>query len=205
MSEVHARWDIRQASRELLVGFLGLLLANVAFYGIFVRPRLDEYGALTTANAPRIAELERREAAVKAREAYLQGLEQAEDDLNRLRRDVLQTRDQRIVIVQQEVEDLAQQFSLQSTQITYQNEVLKNEGIERYGTTLPLEGGYANLRKFIQALEKSKKFLVIERVALGEGSEGGVMIQLNITLATYFDLPELEREPKPGVRAARRA
>ena len=205
MSEVHARWDIRQASRELLVGFFGLLLVNLAFYGIFVRPRVNEYSALTTKNAPRIAELERREAGVKVREAYLQGLEQAEDDLERLRRDVLQTRDRRIVIVQQEVEELAQQFSLQSTQITYQNEILKNEGIERYGTTLPLEGGYANLRKFIQALEKSEKFLVIERVALGEGQEGGVMIQLNITLATYFDLPELNRETRPGARAARRA
>jgi len=205
MSQTPARWDVRQASRELLVGFGGLLLLNLGFYGIFVRPRVDEYAALTTASEPRIAELERREAAVQVREGFLQGLEQAEDDLEHLRHDVLQTRDQRIVVVQEEVEELAQQFNLQSTQITYTNEILKNERIERYGTTLPLQGGYANLRKFIQALEKSEKFLVIERVALGEGQEGGVMLQLNITLATYFDLPDMTPDGRPGTPAARKA
>ena len=49
MSDVHARWDIRQTSRELLIVFFGLLVVNVAFFGIFVRPRLDAYAALTTA------------------------------------------------------------------------------------------------------------------------------------------------------------
>lgn len=197
MSAVQSRWDIRQASRELLVGFGGLLLANLAFYGIFVKPRTGDLAALTTKSQPKLEELERREAAVQVREAYLQGIEQAEDDLDHLRTNVLQTRDRRIVTVQQEVEDLAQQFNLQSTQITYQNEILRNEGIERYGTTLPLEGGYANLRKFLQAIEKSDKFLVIERVALAEGLEGGVMLQLNITLATYFDLPGFVPEARP--------
>ena len=203
-NDPNARWDIRQASRELLVGFGGLLLANIAFYGIFVKPRTDEYTKLNGTNAPLREELERREAGVEVREAYLQGLEKAEDDLEYLRKDVLQTRDRRIVEVQQEVDELAQQFSLQSTQITYSNEILKNEGIERYGTTLPLEGGYANLRKFIQAIEKSDKFLVIERVALGEGLEGGVVLQLNITLATYFDLPGFIPEGRPS-RSARSA
>lgn len=205
MSDPHARWDVRQASRELLVGFGGLLLLNLAFFGFFVKPRTDEYTGLTKESKPKLDELERREAAVQVREAYLQGIEQAEDDLDHLRKDVLQTRDRRIVEVQQEVEELAQQFNLQSTQITYQNEILRNEGIERYATTLPLEGGYANLRRFIQALEKSNKFLVIERVALGEGQEGGVMLQLNITLATYFDLPGFIPEGRPAGKSARSA
>ena len=30
---------------------------------------------------------------------------------------------------------------------------------------------------------------MIERVALAEGKEGGVMLQLSITLATYFNTP----------------
>ncbi|MFN0281755.1 MAG: hypothetical protein ACKVZ6_07260 [Kineosporiaceae bacterium] len=69
--------------------------------------------------------------------------------------------------------------------------------------TLPLEGGYANLRRFLHAVEISGEFLVIERVALAEGDEGGVRLALNITLATYFDLPERDKRSSRG--AARRA
>jgi len=58
---------------------------------------------------------------------------------------------------------------------------------------VPLEGGYHNLRGFIQAVESSSQFLVIERVVLVRSKEGGVLLQLNITLATYFDAPELRR------------
>ena len=40
------------------------------------------------------------------------------------------------------------------------------------------------------SVENSEKFLVVERVALGEGKRGGVMLQLSISLATYFEAPE---------------
>lgn len=205
MSRTAQRWDIRQASRELWIVFATLLFANAAFYFVLVRPRVDEHAALTTANAPKIAELERREKTVEAREAYLQGLEQVQDDLRRLRSEVLQTRDERMISVQEDVWDLAQDFNIDIEQVTFQNEVLEEEGIDRYAMTVPLRGGYANLRRFIQAVEESDTFLVVERVALGEGEEGGVLLQLNITLATYFDLPEFERERKAAGRPERKA
>ena len=68
---------------------------------------------------------------------------------------------------------------------------------------VPLEGGYQNLRSFIQAVESSEQFIVVERVQLGRSNEGGVMLQLNITLATYFDAPEL-RKQRGETRAPRR-
>ena len=69
--------------------------------------------------------------------------------------------------------------------------------------TVPLEGGYANLRRFLQAVEVSDKFLVVERVALGEGKRGGAMLQLSITLATYFDAPERYKRGKERERRRR--
>ena len=65
------------------------------------------------------------------------------------------------------------------------------------GISVPLEGGYANLRKFLQAVEGSDKFLVVERVALARGKQGGRMLDLNISLATYFMAsPELVRRKR---------
>ena len=58
---------------------------------------------------------------------------------------------------------------------------------------VPLAGGYTNLRKFIQSVESSDNFLVIERVALGTGKTADV-VELNITLATYFIAPDADLE-----------
>jgi Tfp pilus assembly protein PilO len=189
-------WDIRQMSRELLVVFGVLLALNGAFYVFFLRPRLAEYHTLSEENKEGVDALDRREALVREREEYVQGLEQAKADLERLRSEVLSTRDQRMIEVQQELADLAEQFNIDMEEVTYANEILEDEGIERFAMTVPLEGGYANLRKFLHAVENSEEFLVIERVALREGEEGGVVLSLQITLATYFDLPK--RAVAPG-------
>ncbi len=58
------------------------------------------------------------------------------------------------------------------TPCAYDNEMLVDEELDRLVMTVPLEGGYANLRQFLQAVEKSDKFLVVERVALAEGQRG---------------------------------
>jgi hypothetical protein len=68
---------------------------------------------------------------------------------------------------------------------------------------LPLEGGYASLRGLLEAVERSDKFLVVERVTIGQGRDGGVLLQLNVTLATYFDAPETA--PVVAPRVGRRA
>ena len=69
---------------------------------------------------------------------------------------------------------------------------------------VPLEGGYPALRRFLQAVEQSDKFLIVERVALAKGKEGGVMLQLNITLATYFNAPADVIERKRRMEALAR-
>ena len=196
------RLDVRQASRDLLLVFVGLLGLNAAFFAFFVRPRLGEYRTLTTENAPRLQEMERREAEVRAREEYLRGLEQAENDLGRLRKEILSTREERMISVQMELAGLAQQFSVNMEQVQYQNEKSEEEGLDRFAMVVPLQGGYANLRRFIQAVENSDRFLVVERVALAEGEEGGVLLTMNITLATYFNLPEALKEGRAGGRRA---
>ncbi len=66
-------------------------------------------------------------------------------------------------------------------------EYMAGQGLERFAMVVPLQGGYANLRHFIQAVESSDKFLVVERVAIDRAKDGGVLLQMNITLATYFD------------------
>ncbi len=204
MTGRHPRFDIRESARTIGV-VLGVgLLANLLCFTVWIRPRERAFEALDADGRPRLETLKRREAAVEAREAYLQALRDAETSLETLRSDVLATRDRRMIATQLEIARLAREFGVALERIQYENEILPAEAIERFGMVVPLEGGYANLRKFIQAVEGSDRFFVVERVALAQGEEGGSILQLNITLATYFDHPPSrearEREERRPVR-----
>jgi Tfp pilus assembly protein PilO len=197
MSPARLRFDIRRAGKVLVFVYLGLLVASAAFFVLMTRPALLEYRALTVESAPRLKALADRQAQVEAREEYGDALDQAKLDLERLRDEVLSTRRKRMIAIQLEVDDLAREFNITAERISHDNEILEDEGLERYAMVVPLTGGYRNLRNFIRAVENSDEFLVVERVALARGQEGGVLLQLNITLATYFDLPEIG---EPGGR-----
>jgi Tfp pilus assembly protein PilO len=185
------RFDIRKAGQRIAI-VLGLLAAiNVAFYLFYSRPAVNEYRTLLKSESGQ-DQLDDRRGQVETREAYLEALSQAEEDLKYLRRSVLSSREQRMVEVQEEVKAIADQFRIDYNAVNYNNEVLEEEELDRMQITVPLEGGYSALRRFLQAVEQSSKFLIVERVALAKGKQGGVMLQLNITLATYFNAPENE-------------
>lgn len=191
MAEQRKPFDIRQAASKIAAGLVVLILLNLVAWIAMVRPRINELNTLRTQSEPRLEALRTRTAEVEVGEQYLATLEQATADLETLRRDVLSTGQRRLVQVQLELANLAGQFNIDHDSVDTQTEYLTGEGLERFAMVVPLQGGYANLRHFIQAVESSDKFLVIERVAMDRSKDGGVLLQMNITLATYFDAPWL--------------
>jgi Tfp pilus assembly protein PilO len=164
-----------------------------------VRPKVVRYRQLTDLSSPQLQVVKTREKAIVQKEDYRAALEKARDDMKRLAGDVLSTRQRRMIGVQFEIEKLKREFGIASDRVQYENEAMDNGALERFAIVVPLAGGYSNLRKFIQSVESSDNFLVIERVALGSGKLTDV-VELNITLATYFiapdaDLDELGKKP----------
>lgn len=191
MSPRRVRFDIRQAGPLILIFLAVLLVANLGFYLLATRPAVQQFNSRARGSEPQLKELQRRTEQVEAREAFLQALQQAEQDLAHLRDEVLSTRKARMVEVQRELESLCNQFRIDLNSVNFDDEILRNEGLDKMIMVVPLEGSYASLRNFLQAVESSDKFLLVERVALAEGKEGGVRLELNVTLATYFDAPDL--------------
>lgn len=183
------RFDIRQAGRRIVFGGLTLALLNLGFYLLYTRPAVREYGRLEATTRPDFDEMKRREKSVQRLEAFRDGLQQAEADLQSLRDDVLSTRNDRLVEIQAEVAEICGEFKIDLQSVSYGHELLLDEELDRLEMTVPLEGGYSNLRKFLQAIERSDKFLLVERVALAKGQQGGRLLDLNISLATYFNAP----------------
>jgi hypothetical protein len=197
-----ARLDIRQGGRRILIALGALAAANAVFYFALAQPTVREYRRLSEEREP-FRKLNERRAAVEKRESFLQAVQQAEQDLGELRGDILSTRNQRLVEVQLEVASLCEQFGIALDTVSSDSELLLDEGLDRFEMTVPLEGNYANLRKFLQAVENSDKFLVVERVSLAVGKEGGKALSLNIGLATYFTAPEELVERKRALERRR--
>jgi len=187
------RFDIREASGIVFILLGALLLANVAISVVVVRPKVVRYRQLTDLSSPQLQVVKTREKEVAQKEDYRKSLEKARDEMKRLAGDVLSTRQRRMIGVQLEINRLAKSFGIASDQVHYENESVDNGALERFGSVVPLAGGYADLRKFIQAVESSDNFLVIERVALGSGKSSDVL-ELDITLATYFISPDANLE-----------
>jgi Tfp pilus assembly protein PilO len=199
------RFDVRQAGKQVLLALAAVLAANLVFSALLVRPRMKAFESLTEDAQPRLEALQKRQKEVEAQESYLATLEKSTKDLTTLRSDILSTRQKRMIDVQYELARLARQFHINLERVQYENEALEDESLERMGMVVPLAGGYSSLRRFVQAIEQSDKFLVLERVALESGQDGGALLQLNLTLATYFDSPELRAEAEAKRPKARRS
>ena len=206
MSRRRLRFDLRQAGGPIRAVLVLWAVVNIAVCVLLVRPAVREYRNLLEGTGPQQQELREQRTEVERREAYLDALVKAEQDLTRLREEVLSTRELRMVEVQLELKALADQFGIDLDSVTFDSELLRDEELDKLLMVVPLEGGYTNLRRFLQAVESSSKFLVVEGVALGEGKRGASLLQLNISLATYFDVPpELKlRRGKDTERRGRR-
>ena len=183
------RLDIRRGGRRIVTLLGALVVLNAAFYLGLVKPQVREYQSLTEAREP-LGMLSERQQQVETHEAFRQAVGQAESDLRDLRESILSTRDLRLVDVQEELERLCTQFGIDLNSVGYDNDLLLDEELDRFVMNVPLEGNYASLRKFLQAVEDSEEFLVVERVSLARGKEGGRTLSLSINLATYFVAPE---------------
>jgi Tfp pilus assembly protein PilO len=206
MNTRRPRFDVREASGIVFFVLGALILANAVVSVVVVRPKIVRHRQLTDLSSPQLQVVKTRENEVVQKEDYRKALEKSRDDMKRLAREVLSTRQRRMIGVQLEIAKLAREFDIALDRVKYENEPLDNGALERFAIVVPLSGGYSNLRKFIQSVESSDNFLVIERVALGSGKSTDVL-ELAITLATYFiapdaNLDELGKKPIAPVRSS---
>jgi hypothetical protein len=139
-------------------------------------------------------------------------LEKNREGLERFHREVLSTKRERMTFFQQEIRRMAQQSGVQLETIGYSvEEIRESHGslgaarssparmgagagvLVRFSTTLPLEGTYRAVRKFLSAVENNPDlFLVIEQLTLrSKAADRLNRIDLDVEFSTYFF--ELER------------
>lgn len=79
---------------------------------------------------------------------------------------------------------IAQQAGLETSGVRFQQKAASAHGVREVDATAVIEGSYAGLIRFINGLERSKNFYVLDSLELASSTGG--LIKLNIRLHTYF-------------------
>ena len=198
--------DVRKAVIPVVIVIAVLLAANAVFFFVKTRPEVDRYRQLVDDSGPQAEKVQDQEQAVKRLEKFVDKLEQAQVDMATLKDDVLSTASRRQVEVMAELDDLCRQFNIPIEEVDLDHEILLDEGLKRISMITPLEGGYGSLRRFLQAIERSDKFLVVEEISLQEGGPQAQGLELDIGLSSYFQATdeEIQRETSADPSARRR-
>ncbi len=189
-------FDIRER-RGLLSGILALGLAvNLVVVFLVNLPRAHRAESLRSA-AERFGHVraERERTAGTLRTEY-QRIMDGRRTLETFYSDVLSTKRERMTAVQREVRQIAGKYNIDPETITYDHEPFERDRIARFSIVMPLNGSYENLRQFISSVESSENFLTITSILLADSKEGGVILSLNVTLATWFFDPDIVQRKK---------
>jgi len=205
MKKYLADFDVREKSATIAVVILVWLGINLAFAFLVNVPRAQQQSTLDQAVHHAAGLLgSKMDDVARLREHYTRVME-GRSNLDKFYADVLSTKNERLISFQKEIRDIAGKFHISLESISYPREEFTKDKVAKFGATMPLTGSYENLREFIDTIEKSENFIVIESIQLANSKEGGVILSLNIMLSTYFVDPEIHETEAAGAPARGRS
>jgi len=170
-----------------IVGVLALLAAlNLGFYLSLNLPRLR---ALANLQATRNAAARNLKSALARRDEMRSLIARHDDEAKRLGEFFtgrLGTQAERMTEIQKGIRQVAAEFRIDPEAIDYNVQEVEDSDLLRFQVTVPLVGGYPNLRQFINRMERSPRLSIIDEVQLTGAREGGAMLSLTIKISTYF-------------------
>lgn len=171
---------------HLLRILIGCLLLNAVVFGLLVLPgkarRIWLQSQLQTLDL-QVAAARHRNELLKSR---VTGLEQAQKDLQYLYTKVFESEKTGPTEIRLELEDLAQKAQIKRGDFTYGYDRLEQYRLQRFNLGVPVEGSYRNIRQFINSIERSKHFLILERVELSAEKQNPNSVNLDFRLSTYL-------------------
>jgi len=197
-----ADFDVREKAGALSVVTIAWLTINLVFAFVVNVPRSNRVAFLndqvmhiagqTASKARDVDKLRPQHARVV----------EGNTSLDHFYDDVLSTKEKRLIGFQREIREIAGKYNINMESISYPRETYPKDKVTKLSAVMPLTGSYEGLRSFIDTIEKSENFILIEAIQLTNSREGGVILSLNIMLSTYFVDPDI-REKQTPVQAKR--
>lgn len=169
----------------LLLGVLALL--NALVFGAYTVRRATQSRSLTARLEERRNELKRLRALNQEVKRRQQIARENAVDTRRFYSQIVGRRDERLLPLLQELDDLANELKLDSDRLNFDVDEVKDSRLVRFRISMPVQGAYGQIVAFLDRLEHSSHFLIVERLALDEGAgPGGQQRKLTLVFSTYF-------------------
>lgn len=133
----------------------------------------------------RLRQYHRRVGAdVRRAEEIRQALPDVREDCDRFVREQFLEAAPGYSTVVADLGEIAGRAGLKAANVTFKQRDLANRGVVQVEVTASVEGDYASLVRFINGLERSENFYLLDALNLASGVGGG--IKLNLQLRSYF-------------------
>jgi hypothetical protein len=181
---------IAREHRHLVIPILVLAVLNVVLVVAFIIPRSRRVGNVAERTQMAQNELATARFAHKRVSDALNGKSLASQQLDRFYHMVLPANlvDARRLVFPR-LHQMAAQSHLHVTNTTTDHVSERDHALEELRIHMLLTGSYSSVRDFIQHLERSKEFLVINRLVLKESDLEKAPLALQLELSTYFKEP----------------
>lgn len=136
------------------------------------------------------SELVRLAAERQRLTASTERLRASREEIDRFYSERLSSENVRLTRILAEVRALATRSGLEPTSVNYGKEEIDGHGLLRRSIDFSVEGSYLEFRRFVNLLELSDSFLVLERVGLRGSDEGGTDLRITVGVSTLFTSPE---------------
>lgn len=163
---------------------LAVLGVNLAIWGFLVLPKQDRIAALQKDYATLRNQGSTDQKEIKELQVRLKHLQQAQDDLKTIYKKLLIRRTDGMSI-RVELEGLANNLQVKRSDFSYDYKDLQDFGLQHFMLSVPVEGNYRNIRRFINSIERSEHFLILDRVDLSSEKKED-SLNLAFTLSTYL-------------------
>jgi Tfp pilus assembly protein PilO len=185
--------------RRLVPPALVLLVLNGLVFAAYTLPR-----ALQVRNAKARAvdvrsELDRERAATAALRRQAETIRANAADTERFYREVAVGGRDELIPLLEEVDKMATAPGFKASTRAYQYKEVRGADLTRVGIGVAVEGSYAQLVGFLDRVERSPRFLTIDRIGLTGGSATGSP-SLRVELSTYFRGKQEAKDAREGRR-----
>lgn len=166
-----------------LISFVVIVCFNVAVFWFIAHPKKMAIGQKEAEYSRIRNDLFEARERIKNEECFKENFNKIENDLQGF--DLMLPRHQEITGLIRELPKMAKKTGVKVSGVKYQPFV-KEEGYNRLSFSLPVEGRYSNIRRFIYEIETMRKIIWIERLAIKSSSSTSEELSIQLTMATYF-------------------
>ncbi len=175
----------------LPLGFCLLNLLAVTFYHSAFAGQVERLEKRYQAETDKLA---KSRDEIQVIEDFLSRVESHEARVEGLHREHFETEERRFTRAIREVKKLARQAGLRPASLSYPRKNLGSHELVQRNMNFAVSGTYDQLRSFINFLELTEHFFILNSVALGESGEDqrNPTLSIKLSISTIFTTREIE-------------